>query len=413
MSTRLAILAIAIVASACSSDAIESDVVAESEVVAESDAAAIEEESSVQVESVDGVIIEADPALPDTLAQLPFETNWSRRTVEDWGEFLRGLSQADPRDVIAPIDTPTFESVDTAGEWLDAREPGALVQFGGETRFYPLSMLTRHEIVNDTIADVPVAVTFCPLCNTAIAYDRRVDGQVLRFGVSGLLRNSDLVMWDDATTSLWQQITGEALVGDFAGTSLESLPTSIVSFGQFAENFPDGASLAAESGFGRGTYGINPYVGYSSSAQPFLFDGDVDERLPALSRVVGVTDGATVAAYAFDRLAAELVVNDQVDGKAVVVFFGGDTADALGAREIATADAVGSGVAHDPVVDGEILTFVADEGGFIDDQTGSTWTIVGLATDGPLAGTQLGPVEHRNEFWFAWQAFFGPESLRT
>lgn len=104
---------------------------------------------------------------------------------------------------------PTPSATTAPCAWLEDREPGALVQFNDEVRFYPLSILTRHEIVNDRYGDVPVAVTFCPLCNTALTFDRRVDGEVLRFGVSGLLRKSDLVMWDDATTSLWQQITGE------------------------------------------------------------------------------------------------------------------------------------------------------------------------------------------------------------
>lgn len=363
--------------------------------------------------AADEVVIDDAPELPDMLAQLPFETNWSQRTIDDWNELRRGLAQTDPRDVIAPIDTPVFETVDQANEWLDPREPGALVQFGGEVRFYPLSILTRHEIVNDMIGGVPVAVTFCPLCNTAIAFDRRVDGEVLRFGVSGLLRNSDLVMWDDATTSLWQQITGEAIVGDFAGTRLEGIPTSIISFEQFAEGFPSGESLAAESGFGRDTYGTNPYVGYSSLDRPFLFDGEIDDRLPALSRVVGVSDGETVGSYPFERLVSERVVNDTIDGRPVVVFYGGDTADALGARDISSADSIGSGVAHDPVVDGELLTFSPRENGtFTDNQTGSTWNIVGRAIEGTLSGTQLGPIEHRNEFWFAWQAFFGADSLR-
>lgn len=359
------------------------------------------------------VIIDADPELPETLAELPFETDWTRRTVEDWNEFLRGLGQVDPRDVIAPIDDPIFESMVTASKWVRPREPGALVQLDGEARFYPLSILTRHEIVNDVFGDVPVAVTFCPLCNTAIAYDRRVNGEVLRFGVSGLLRNSDLVMWDDTTTSLWQQISGEGVAGDFAGAQLESVPTSIISFAQFEENFPDGLSLSADSGFGRQSYGVNPYVGYSSLDQPFLFAEEIDDRIPALSRVVGITDGSIVASFSFERLDAEIVINDEIDGRPVVVFFAGDTSDALDNRAIATSAAIGSAVAHEPVVDGQALTFTATaDGTFVDDQTGSTWTIVGRAVEGPLAGSQLAPLEHRNEFWFAWQAFFGPESLR-
>lgn len=364
-------------------------------------------------DAVEGLIVEDDPDRGDLERYVDWPTDWTRRTVEDWSEFGAGLQATDPRDGIPPIDTPVFESPALASQWLGSREPGALVQLNGEARFYPLSIMTRHEIVNDAFGDIPVAVTFCPLCNTAIAFDRRVDGEVLRFGVSGLLRNSDLVMWDDKTTSLWQQITGDGVVGTYAGAQLESVPTSIVSFAQFAENFPDGKSLAGESGFGRSAYGSNPYEGYSSSSRPFLFTGETDDRLEPLARVIGVTVGDVTASYSFERLQAESVVNDDVDGVPIVVLHAGDTADALDAGAIAISNAIGSAIAHNPVLDGQTLTFVAnDDDTFTDDQTGSTWNVLGSAVDGELAGQQLVPVEHRNEFWFAWQAFFGPESLR-
>lgn len=359
------------------------------------------------------IIIEENPSLPRTLEGLPWPTDFSRRTVADWNEFLRGLQQEDPRDGIPPIDSPVFESPARAAEWLDPAEPGALVQVNGEARFYPLSIMTQHEIVNDAFGDIPVAVTYCPLCNTAIAFDRRVDGEVLRFGVSGLLRNSDLVMWDDQTTSLWQQITGDGVVGQFAGVELETVPTSIVSFGQFAANFPEGGSLAGESGRGRQSYGANPYVGYSSLDTPFLFDGETDDRLPALSRVVGISDGDIVASYAFSDLARLQVVNDDFDGRPIAVLWAPGTADALDGGTIASSNDIGTAVAYEPIVDGQNLTFTANgDGTFTDDQTSSTWNIFGQATDGSLAGSQLGAVEHRNEFWFAFQAFFGADSLR-
>ncbi len=258
-------------------------------------------------------VVDGDPraSLDDGIrnATEQWDTDWSRRTV-DPDEFLVGIPASDPRDRIPPIDTPRFEPIDEA-DWLEDREPGALVQFNDEVRFYPLSILTRHEIVNDRYGDVPVAVTFCPLCNTALSFDRRVDGEVLRFGVSGLLRKSDLVMWDDATTSLWQQITGEAVVGELAGTQLEIVSTAIVSYNEVRESFPEALSLAQDTGFGI-NYGTNPYTSYSSSDQPFLFDEEPDPRFPALSRVVGVTVGDTDKAYPFEVISEERAVNDVV-----------------------------------------------------------------------------------------------------
>ncbi|MEM8925376.1 MAG: DUF3179 domain-containing protein [Actinomycetota bacterium] len=359
--------------------------------------------------SDDGVeIVTDDPRgdLDETTASVTgdWSTDWTRRTI-DIGSLQVGIPVNDPRDRIPPIDEPKFEPI-AAADWLDDREPGALVQHDGEARFYPLSILTRHEIVNDRFGDTPVIVTYCPLCNTAISFDGRVDGRPLRFGVSGLLRNSDLVMWDNSTLTLWQQLTGEAIVGELAGTQLELISTSIVSYGQVRQDFPEALSLARDTGFSI-DYGANSYVGYSSSATPFLFDGDPDPRYPALSRVVGVTVDGTEKAYPFETLVEVGAVNDEVAGVPVAVLWGGDTADALDGQVIADSAAIGTGIAFDRRVDDQLLTFSpTDDGRFVDDETSTTWTLLGRGVDGPLAGTSLTPLTHRNEFWFAWAAFF-------
>ncbi|MCP3935783.1 MAG: DUF3179 domain-containing protein [Actinomycetia bacterium] len=337
-------------------------------------------------------------------AVAPWPTEWDRSTV-DLSEFLLGIPRSDPRDVIQPIDLPNFEPISEA-DWLDEREPGALVRLDGEVRFYALSILTRHEIVNDNIGGVPVAVTFCPLCNTAVAYDRRVGDEVLRFGVSGLLRKSDLVMWDFDTTSLWQQITGEGLVGHFSGVRLEPVSTAIVSFGEALEAFPDAQSLSRDQGTGI-AYGRNPYSDYSSSERPFLFDGELDPRFPALSRVIGVSADGVDKAYPFSLAQQEGAINDEVGSTPVVVLWGGDTADALDTTEISEGQPVGTGAAYDRRVDGQELTFQAvGDDRFTDEETGSIWTTVGRAIEGPLEGSELEVVTHRNEFWFAWVGFF-------
>ncbi len=353
-------------------------------------------------------VVDTDPRadLDENVAAAtePWPTDWTRRTV-DVGELFLGIGRLDPRDAIPPIDQPRFETIDRAGAWLTPAEPGALVQFGGEVRFYPLAILTRHEVVNDRIGDVPIVVTYCPLCNTAISFDRRVDGEVLRFGVSGLLRRSDLVMWDDRSTSLWQQITGEGIVGELAGTELELIPTAIVSYVDVAESFPDAVSLSPDTGFGI-PYGINPYEGYSSRSQPYeIFATGVDERFPALERVVGVDLGGGKA-YPFSVITEEAAVNDEVDGTPVAVFWGGSTLDALDRPRISQSQAIGTGIAFDRRVDGQVLTFTGLDDRFTDVETGSTWNLLGQAVDGPLAGQQLALVPHRNEFWFAWSGFF-------
>ncbi len=351
---------------------------------------------------------------PGHIAQAvgPWNTDWSKTTI-DVEELALGLRGVDPRDGIPPIDDPAFQSLDEAAEWLSPNQPGSAVEIDGEARFYPLAILTAHEIVNDRFADRPVAVTYCPLCNTALTFDRVVDGEELRFGVSGLLRKSDLVMWDDATDSLWQQITGEGIVGTYAGTQLDIIPSGIVSFEQFGERYPDGVSLDPESARGDGAYGSNPYVGYSSQSAPIsgFFSDEVDDRFPALDRVVGVSIGDEHKAFPFETLAAEYVVNDTVGGRDIAVFWGGDTADALDAASIADSMAIGSAVAYDATVDGAPLTFDWVDGEIVDDQTGSTWTVLGEAVAGELAGSSLEPVVHRNEFWFAWSGFFPDGSV--
>ena len=332
-------------------------------------------------------------------------TDWKTRSI-DLGELLLGIRTMDPRDAIPPIDNPVFEPVAAASEWLEDRVPGTLVLLGGEARFYPLGILHRHEIVNDEVGGIPVAVTYCPLCNTALAFDRRVDGRVLRFGVSGLLRNSDLVMWDDDTVSLWQQVTGEAIVGSATGAMLVPVPTAIVSFGEFAASYPDGVSLSRESGIPI-PYGSNPYEGYSTRSAPYPFyTGEIDPRYRALERVVGVTEGGAATAYPFPVISEVGAVNDSVGGVAVAVFWGGDTADALDTREVSEGRSIGTGLAYLRTVDGQELTFTKEGDLFRDAETSSEWTLLGEAVSGPLAGTRLQIAVHRNEFWFVWGAFF-------
>ncbi len=335
----------------------------------------------------------------------PWPTDWSRRTI-DLGELLLGLQIVDPRDGIPPIDDPVFQPASAASEWMEDRSPGVLAVLGGEARFYPLGILHRHEIVNDRIGDVPVAVTYCPLCNTALTFDRRVGGQTLRFGVSGLLRNSDLVMWDDGTVSLWQQVTGEAVVGAAAGEVLTPVPTAIVSFGEFAASYPEGPVLTGGGEF-PSPHDSNPYVGYSTRSVPYgFYTGEIDPRYPALERVVGVTEGGEAAAYPFPVISEAGAVNDAVGGVPVAVFWGGDTADALDTRAVSEGRPIGTGVAYLRTADGRELTFTKEGEVFRDAETSSTWTLLGEAVSGPLAGTRLQLAVHRNEFWFVWGAFF-------
>lgn len=213
------------------------------------------------------------------------DTDFSRRSV-DLSEIISG---GVPKDGIPALDGASFGSA----EGLDPAESVITVALeGSEERAYPLRYLMWHEIVNDEIAGVPVAVTYCPLCNSAVVFDRRVAGQVLSFGVTGNLRHSDMVMYDRQTESWWQQFTGEAIVGELTGTQLEILVSWMEPVSAFIARNPAGGVMQQPRGHSR-AYGRNPYVGYDGSRQPFLYRGENPPHgIAPLMRVVVVGDRA-------------------------------------------------------------------------------------------------------------------------
>ena len=360
------------------------------------------------VVSTNATEIRTEGNLPAQLQTITasWKTDWNRHTI-DYNELLSG---GPPRDGIPSIDQPIFIDPSTAGEWLADNEPVIALEIEGEARAYPLQVLTWHEIVNDTIAGVPIVVTFCPLCNSALVFDRRHNDELLEFGTSGLLRNSDLVMYDRSTESLWQQFTGEAIVGELAGEQLEFFSSSIVSFADFRNAFPDGIVLSRDTGFSR-PYGNNPYAGYDSIENtPFLFDGDMDGRLLPMTRVVTIALGDVYVAYPLRILADVGVINDRQAGRDLAVFHVGNTSSALGANIIADGEDVGATGVFDRNLAGQLLTFQQEGETIVDDQTGSTWNIFGHATGGKLAGQRLTPIVHADHFWFSWAAF-RPDTL--
>ena len=326
-----------------------------------------------------------------------WETNFGERTIQ-----LTELTTLLARDLIIPVDTPTFLPVSNAPDYLQPREPVVSVVIDGDARAYPLAMLMWHEIVNDTVGGVPVTVTFCPLCNTSITFERVVDGQELTFGISGMLRRSDLVMWDRQTESLWQQITGNAIVGDFAAnkTVLKQLPSAIIASETFAESYPDGKvlrRLTNSAGTPIREYDRPPYAGYDDvDSQPFLFYDPVDDRLVTTSRVLTI-DGEIPVAYPFSFLEETPALNDLVNGEEIVAFFENGTFSAF-YSQVFVRQTVGSVTVFSRNVDDQTLTFELSDTGVIDVETGSSWNLVGMAIDGELEGTQLEPVVHANHF---------------
>jgi len=208
------------------------------------------------------------------------------------------LSGGPGKDGIPAIDSPKFESLikhQTANKHqpLNDSDPVIGIVLNGEAKAYPLRILIWHEIVNDVVGGVPVVVTYCPLCNTSIVFDRRIDNQVLDFGTTGNLRHSDLIMYDRQTQSWWQQYEGSAIVGDLVGMRLKTLASRLESFADFKKRAPNGSVLVPHDSHFR-DYGRNPYVGYDRSALPFLFQGKLPKNIAPMMRVIAL-DGLAVS----------------------------------------------------------------------------------------------------------------------
>ncbi|HZD22162.1 MAG TPA: DUF3179 domain-containing protein [Acidimicrobiia bacterium] len=302
-------------------------------------------------------------------------------------------------DAIPPIDDPVYQ--DSAdGDWL---QPDDLVLGYVTTEqayAYPFKILNYHEIANDDLAGVPVLISYCPLCRSGIVYDRRVDGQVLEFGNTSALYESDLVMVDRSTGSYWWQVPGEAIVGPLTGTKLTSLPSRVARWDDWKQLHPDTKVLSRDTGYDR-PYDNDPFTIYPDRIDqgqfPFpLGDTARDDRLPASTLVVGVEIGDVNRVYALPL--TDGAVNDIAGGTPVVLLTSGDGASA--------------GV-FSPVVDGVALEFDQTSEGYIDDQTQSLWTATGAAVDGPLQGRQLSAIPSRTTFWFAYIAAFPNSELYT
>jgi len=317
---------------------------------------------------------------------------------------LDRISALLPPDGIPAVDDPLFLSPAEV-DFLGDQEPVLAIEVDGDARAYPIQIMTWHEIVNDTIGGRPITVSFCPLCNSAIAYERTVGGRILDFGTSGSLFQSALVMYDRQTESLWSHFTAEAIAGHLTGAQLDTIPVATVSWAAWRDANPDGLVLSRETGHDR-DYGRNPYVGYDDiNSSPFGFDGEIDGRLPAMARVVALGDGDTAAAVKLEDLRDERVFSLELDGREVVVWHQPGTASSLDSGSIAAGDDIGATGVFEPTLDGRPLTFTAEGDRFVDEQTGSTWNILGEAVDGPAAGAKLDRVEHVDTFWFAWAAF--------
>jgi hypothetical protein len=277
-------------------------------------------------------------ASPPPAIAAGWKTDLDRRAVP-LSEFQSG---GPGKDGIPAIDEPRFLPADEV-DFLQPNEPVIEVELNGETRAYPIQILVWHEIVNDSLGGVPIAVTFCPLCNTAIAFDRRVDGRTLDFGTTGNLRNADLVMYDRQTESWWQQFGGRALVGELTGKKLEQVAARIVAWREFEREHPGAEVLSTETGHDR-PYGENPYLGYDDvESPPFVRTSNSgDDRLPPKERVVFIERDDAAAAVPFSVLRQRRVVRVELAGHRLVVRWRAGVASPLDAEDVPEGRDVGA-----------------------------------------------------------------------
>lgn len=361
--------------------------------------------SGVAASSGGGLSLELKPEFqnqnPPGSAGAEFSTDFSRATIS----FDEVLSGGPPKDGIPAIDDPKFVSIDEAEEWLEPQESVLVYSVDTATHIYPIQILMWHEIVNDTVGGRPVSVTYCPLCNTGVAFDRRHDGEVLDFGVSGRLRFSNLLMYDRQTESWWQQATGVGVVGDFAGDRLEILPLLLLSWEDAVARFPEAQVLSRDTGYSR-DYGRNPYLRYDTAERPFLYRGpEVDDTFDPMSRVIMVEIAGEQRAFPYPLVEDERMVQEEVGGRSVVVLWDDEVASPLDHTLVGSGRTIGTANAYRAEVEGRTLTFEVRGNRIVDRETGSSWAPNGTAIDGPLEGSSLPAAPTVQHFWFSWTAF--------
>ena len=333
---------------------------------------------------------------------------------------LSEITMVLPRGRFPKIDFPAFIGKEEAMASFFSKEPVLSVEIDGIAKAYPFNMLSSHEMSNDILSGVPILPTYCPLCNTGIVFDRRlkIDGksEVLEFEVSGLLRKSNMIMFDRNTETWWQQLMGKAIVGELSNRELTIIPSLIISVEDFFEKYPAGKILSKKTGHERAesSYGKNHYVKYDSLGRDpysrYFNPEDIDQRFLAMERIVNIHSEGKYKVYPFSILSEKSVINDCFNSKCVVIFHEFGTISVLDRKEISESQDIGTVCMFSPMLNGKKLIFKKKGGKIIDTKTKSTWDLTGLCIDGKLKGKQLKIEPYSIHFAFAWLAFY-PESV--
>jgi len=311
------------------------------------------------------------------------------------------VSGGPPPDGIPSIDSPRFTNVANASSWLSDDYDSVIgISLNGDVRAYPLQILVWHEIANDVVGGVPIAITYCPLCYTTQAFIRQVNGTAVQFGTSGKLYNNNLVMYDRLTKSLWSQEWGQAIEGSLSGYKLHRVPIDVTTWGAWKNLHPNTLVLSRQTGFNR-DYSDDPYGNYYFTNGIYFPLSHLDTRLPQKTVVLGLTIGGASKAYILKSpfgqgsTAYELanltspLSTDLVGGTPVLIWQSGQVVRFFS-----------------PVVGGKLLTFNNANGAILDSETHSVWNFDGVAIAGPLDGQSMTRYVSESAFWFSWAAFY-------
>jgi hypothetical protein len=314
-------------------------------------------------------------------------------------------------DGIPALDNPAVVAAASA-DYLLPEEPVFGIWLNGEARAYPLRILDWHEMANDVVGGVPFSLAYCTLCGAGIAFDGRAsDGVTYTFGSSGFLFRSNKLMYDRQTRTLWNQLTGEPVLGELVGSRvrLELLPIVLTSWEDWLDQHPDTTVLSLETGYGR------PYTPGAAYGDYFAFEDTMfpvwqrSGLLDAKARVYALQVEGVPKAYPVDSLVAELVVNDSVGGTGLVL---------IAARGDVTVEGINRRVGEVTYnAGGEVRVYERGEEQFsagpdpdtLTDDLGRTWLVTEQALEGP-AGERYARVNGHLAYWFGWYAFF-PKTL--
>lgn len=308
------------------------------------------------------------------------------------GEVLDGGPGKDGIPALVNPNTITVSATDS--DFLKDSDLVIGFKNGDDIVAYPHTILDWHEIINDNVGDVSVAITYCPLTGTGIGWSRLINGSETSFGVSGLLYNTNLIPFDRATNSNWSQILNKSVNGVLLDEKIDLIPLFETNWQTWKTLYPESKVVSENTGFSR-SYGVSPYGDYNTNNNSFLFPVAKDSRLPSKERVHSIIDGGLAKSYRFDSFTSENIIIDSFEGKKYLV--------------VGNTNFIVSFLIEDDL-DSLVFTYGYNETEvLLNDNEGNQWNIFGEAISGPRVGQFLKPSESFMGFWFSIPAFYTTE----